>query len=330
MDFNRPVLGSWLDDFITEPQPNWDLFMQPPAAFKTEDDAGNIVYEINPDAENLENLGSGVDCEPDMTPKQRGMKHYRNQIEALLKTGREDIVQNQYCLLAVAIQDGKPVYSSFDRSRHVMKKAPDVLPHGNIILALDQSGIHPAAVILQEIKGQWCVLDELYMEGEGFETFLYGGLLPLLRRKYPNCPVMCVLDPSNARDSWQAVTPEERLREVGIKSVPNKISNTPKVRIQAVEHMLNLHTGGLVVAPECEMLIRGFESEYRYRRLRAIGSVGAVYTPQPEKNEYSHCHDALGYACLFILQGLNDEGRDDFRRMSQAMREQRRKLMRVV
>lgn len=331
MDFNRPVIGSWLDEFITNPQDNWDVFWQPPAAFKKEDEAGNTVYEINPDAENLTNLGSDEpDDPPDYSPIMRGMRFYRNQIEALLKTGREDIVQNQYCLLAVAIQDGKPVYPSFDKARHVLKQTPEVQPNSDIVLGLDQSGIHPAAVVLQESKGRWIIMDELYMEGEGFEAFLYAGLLPLLRRKYSNCPVHCVIDPSDTSDSWQAVAPSQRLLDVGIKVVPNKISNVPKVRIQAVEHMLNLHTGGLVVSPDCEMLIRGFESEYRYRRLRAAGSVGAVYTPQPEKNEYSHCHDALGYACIYILQGTDSEGREDFLKLSDAIKRQRRKLMRVV
>ena len=58
--------------------------------------------------------------------------------------------------------------------------------------------------------------------------------------------------------------------------------------------------GGLLVNRECELLIRGFSHEYRYRRMRVSGTIGAVYTPTPEKNDASHVHDALQYAVLYI------------------------------
>ena len=329
MDFNRPPIGSWLDDFIINPQDNWDVFIQPPAAFKKEDEQGNTVYEINPDAENLRNLGAFEDTDsPDFTETEKGMRFYRNQIEALVKTGREDIVQNQYCLLAVAIIDGKPVYPNFNRANHVAKHELQPHPLNEIIVAMDQSGIHPAAVVVQEQNGRWCVLDELYMANEGLELFLQGGLIPLLRTKYANNPVYVVIDPSNQRDSWQGITPKERLAEYGLQAV-TEISNSPKIRIQCVEHMLNLYGGGLLISPVCEMLIRGFESEYRYRRLRAVGSVGAMYTPQPEKNEYSHLQDAVGYACLFINKGLV-QADNDFKQVSDAVMRHRQKLARIV
>lgn len=330
MDFNRPVLGSWLDDFLNDPKDNWEVIWQPPAAFKKEDAQGSTVYEINPDAENLENLGAfEVTDPPGFTAKEKGMRFYRNQIEALVKTGRTDIIDNQYCLLAVAIIDGKPVYPNFDKSRHVAKRALDPLPMVPVILAQDQSGVHPAAVIMQEQQGRWCVLDELYMDGEGYESFLVSGLIPLLRSRYPSNPVYCVIDPSNQRDSWQGITPKERLAEYGLKAV-TEISNSPKARIQCVEHMLNLYDGGLLVSPACEMLIRGFESEYRYRRLRAAGSVGAVYTAQPDKNEYSHVQDAIGYACLFITRGQAGRDSENYKRVSDAVKRHRQSLMRVV
>lgn len=331
MDFNQPVPGTWLDDFIKNPQPNWAVFLQPPAAFKKEDDQGNTIYEINPNAENLRNLGAYEEGDPpDFTPEQKGMRYYRNQIEALVRTGRYDIIDNQYCLIDVPIIDGKPVYSNFSKSRHVAPRvlAPAVLRE--IIVALDQSGVHPAAVILQEQdSGQWGVLDELYMDGEGFEVFLQSGLIPLLRNKYPNNPVYVVIDPSNQRDSWQGITPKERLAEYGLNAV-TEISNSPKARIQCVEHMLNLYAGGLLVSPACEMLIRGFVSEYRYRKVRAVGTVGAIYTAQPDKNEYSHVQDALGYAALFIQKGLAKDSNVDYRKMSDTVQRHRQKLMRVV
>lgn len=329
MDFNRPAPQSWLDDFTKNPQKNWDVFTQPPAAFKKEDDLGNIIYEVNPDAENLENLGSReVDDPEDFPAKERGMRYYRNQIETNVRLGRFDVVDNLYCMLDVPIVDGKPVYSNFQKIRHVAKNEIKPDPFNNIIIGMDQSGIHPAAVVLQNQKGVWCVLDEIYADNEGFENFVYGMLVPLLRQKYSSNPVIAAIDPSNQRDSWQAITPRERLADVGIVAV-TEMTNSPKARIQNVEHMLNLYTGGLMISPACDMLIRGFMSEYRYRRLRAAGTMGAVYTPQPEKNEVSHVHDALQYACLYIsMNRQEDDGR--VRRIADAVARQRQILTKVV
>lgn len=330
MDFNQPVPGTWLDDFIKNPQPNWEVFLQPPAAFKKEDEQGNIIYEINPAAENLRNLGAFEEGDPpNFTAEQKGMRYYRNQIEALVRTGRHDIILNQYCLLPVPIIDGKPVYPDFDRSRHVAKYEIVPVPFQPIVLGMDQSGIHPAAVILQEQCGRWCVIDELYISGDGLEVFINSGLIPLLRSKYSSNPVYCVIDPSNQKDSWQGITPKERLAEYGLYAV-TEISNSPKARIQCVEHMLNLYFGGLLISPDCEMLIRGFISEYRYRKVRAVGTVGALYTTQPDKNEYSHLQDALGYAALFIQKGLSHSHNDAYKKASDAVQRHRQKLIRVV
>lgn len=329
MDFNRPAPGTWLADFIKNPQANWAVFEQPPAAFKKEDALGNTIYEINPNAENLRNLGSfEADDPPGFTAEDKGMRYYRNQIESNIRIGRFDLVDNLFCMLDVPIVDGKPVYSNFQKARHVARQEIIPDPFDNIIIGLDQSGIHPAGVILQNQKGVWCVLEELYADNEGFENFMYGMLVPLLRQKYANNPVIAAIDPSNQRDSWQAITPKERLAEVGIVAV-TEMTNSPRARIQNIEHMLNLYTGGLLVSPACDMLIRGFLSEYRYRRLRAAGTMGAVYTPQPEKNEASHVHDALQYACLYIsMNKKQDDGR--IKQVANAVAQQRQKLTRVV
>lgn len=328
MDFNQPEQGSWLDEYCRNPESNWLVLRQPPAAFKREDESGRAVYDVNPDAENLRNLGAKEEGDPDdMAPEERGMRYYRNQIATLLKNGREDVVQNQYCMLDVPIVEGKPVYTNFSVSRHVAPEDAPPRPFGEIIVGMDQSGIHPAAVVMQNQNGKWRILDELYAAGEGLENFLYGMLVPLLREKYATNPVIAAIDPSNQRDSWQAVTPKQRLEEAGITTV-TELSNGPKARIHTVEHMLNLEMGGLIINPSCELVIRGFTHEYRYRRLRASGTIGAVYTPSPEKNDASHLQDAIQYAALLIMQGADrgDGAMETARRLS----EQRKIMTRVV
>lgn len=329
MDFNQPAHGSWLDRYCKEPEPNWLVLRQPPAALKIDGPDGRPVYEVNPNAENLRNLGAREEGDPDDFPaEQRGMRYYRNQIQSLLKAGRSDVVENQYCMLDVPVVEGKPVFPSFSRERHVAPNPLEPLMFHEIVVGMDQSGIHPAAVVLQNQNGKWCVLDELYAENEGFENFLNGMLVPMLRSRYSTCPVTAAIDPSNQRDSWQGVTPRQRLEEAGIPAV-TEITNSPKARIQAVDHMLNLEAGGLLVSPACENLVNGFTHEYRYRRMQASGTLGAVYTPQPEKNDASHYQDALQYACLLIQRGdMEDAG--EIQDLARRLSEKRRALGRIV
>lgn len=338
LDFNQPARGSWLDTYTKSPPDNMIVVIQPPAAIQKEDEMGRRYYEVNPEAENLRNLGSPEEGDPDIDTLEgeelekylieKGMRYYRNQIETQLNLGREDIVQNLYCMLDVPIVEGKPVYSNFNKNRHVSPVEIKPIMFSDILIGMDQSGIHPAAVILQNQMGKWCVLDELYAENEGLENFLYGMLLPLLQTKYHTNPVVAAIDPSNQRDSWTGIRPSDRLQEAGIQAV-TEITNTPKLRIQMVEHMLNLEVGGLYISSTCSLLIRGFASEYKFRRLRASGSSGAAYTPQPEKNEYSHIHDALQYASLLIHKKRQIDENDGYE-LSMRIQEQRRMMQRIV
>ncbi len=59
---------------------------------------------------------------------------------------------------------------------------------------------------------------------------------------------------------------------------------------------------GLVVSPACRTLRTGFQGAYCYRRLRVTGD--ERYTDKPDKNKFSHPHDALQY----LLSGAG-EGR---------------------
>lgn len=329
MDFNQPEHDSWLDVYMKNPEPNWLVVKQPPAALRRFDENGKKHFDANPDAENLRNLGAKEEGDPeDMTPEERGMRYYRNQIQTLLKNGRVDVVENQYCLLDVPVVEGKPVFSNFSPSRHIADHELTPMMFHEVVLGVDQSGIHPAAVILQNQDGKWCVMDELFADNEGFENFLYGMLIPLLRGKYHTNPVVAAIDPSNQRDSWTGITPRQRFEEAGIPAV-TEITNSPKARIQVVEHMLNLDTGGLLISPSCKNIINGFTHEYRYRRLRASGSIGTVYTPQPEKNEASHYQDALQYAALLIQKGI-DYTDDDLSDVARKLSESRNVLRRII
>jgi hypothetical protein len=224
--------------------------------------------------------------------------------------------------------DGRPVFPNFSRTKHVSTGVLAPIMFQPIIVGCDTSGITPAAVVLQNQQGKWCVLDEIFADGEGLETFLQGLLLPLLRSKYPTNPVSAALDPSNPRDSAYAVTPKQRFEDAGITASVN-FSNSPKVRIAAVDSLLNKDQGGLIICPSCDLTIRAFSHEYRYRRLRASGTFSQAFTPQPEKNTASHIADAVQYAALAILQGMGyDDGKSY--EIVQRISQQRAVLSRIL
>jgi len=313
MDTNQPVQGHYLLDYIEHPLPDWAIFKQPPAAFKHVNEDRTVTYEVNPNAENLTNLGSAVkpadydtwDAERKHAwLKQRGMSYYQTQIDTWLKNGRDDMVDSLFCMLDVPIQDGKPVFTLFNYKIHVAQSEIPPLPYKNVIVGYDTSGIHPATVFLQEQGGKWIVLDELYGEDMGMEAFLDKALMPLISSKYYNCNIVVACDPANAKDSYTGLAPSQHLQERGLAVYMPK-TNDPKTRINGVETMLNKNVGGLLISANCKYLIKAMQGGYHYKRLRLVGGVEDAYDSRPEKNKYSHVADALQYAALCIQ-------RDDF------------------
>lgn len=337
IDTNQPPNGHFLLNMKNNPAPTWDIFEQPPAAFKIEDSLGNITYEVNPDAENLRNLGAKrkPDDFAEWSKEQqeqflveKGMDYYRDQIAAWKLEGRTDKIDSLFCMMDVPLKDGKPVWPEFRYDQHVAKQPLEPLPHTPVVVGYDTSGIHPGVVIIQMQQGKWVVLDELYGEDMGMEAFVEQALVPLLAERYPTCPVTVSCDPANARDSFTGVAPSEHLKRYGFNVMMPKV-NDPKTRIRAVDQLLNKTIGGLVVSPHCRMTIEAFQGGYRYRRLRVIGSMSAAYDPKPEKNKFSHIADALQYSIMYILR---EEPDTDYRSigLSKALSRRRRVLRRVV
>jgi hypothetical protein len=69
----------------------------------------------------------------------------------------------------------------------------------------------------------------------------------------------------------------------------------------------------LQLHPRCTMLRKGFRGRYQFRRVKIAGSAER-YQDEPEKNEYSHPHDALQYICTRVfgdaVRGREESMRD--------------------
>jgi hypothetical protein len=83
--------------------------------------------------------------------------------------------------------------------------------------------------------------------------------------------------------------------EAGIEVIPAEQSFT--ARQQAVEQALERYDG-LLVDPSCTRLINGFIGGYHYPE---IGKTG-IYREEPEKNRFSHPHDALQYDVVSLMK----------------------------
>lgn len=247
---------------------------------------------FSPDVENTENLADGDDY---YTNKSNGKKP-------------EWVKQFIECIWGFS-QKGKPVYSAFRGSLHIADTELQYNPHLPLIMGFD-AGLTPAAIFMQQDPfGRVLVLDELVSEGMGAQRFCREKIKPLLARRFPGCDLRIAADPAVTQRSQanEAVTVAKVLeQELKVKCEP-AASNTLGARLGAVEGVLTRLTEAgpaLLVDKRCKVLVTGFQAGYRY----TISSKG-VKADTPEKNSYSHPHDACQYGVMYFETGAQREER---------------------
>ena len=187
--------------------------------------------------------------------------------------------------------------------------------HRNLPLLLGfDFGLTPACVFCQQLGGQLRVLRERFSDDSGLKQFLLSDVIPLLRSpEFAGLPVEAVGDPAGI----QRAQADDTLSCFGILAmhgIPARPAPTNdfQPRRQAVLDLLGqLGPGGvpnLILDPSCERLRKGFISGYRFNR--QPGSDGTLFKDTPEKNKYSHIHDALQYAALKTVMPALREQRD--------------------
>lgn len=255
----------------------WAFFTQPGGMVEVKDGEGVVTgYKKNPKAENLHNL----------TPK-----YYPDIITGKTKSWIDVYVLNKLGSLT----EGKPVYGSFDLVAHVAKDELMPAPGIPIIVGID-FGLTPAAAYCQYVRGRWLVLRELVAHDMGASKF--ADLLRVDSQQYfPGAQFQFWGDPAgDYRAQTDERTPFQILRTANIvaRAAP---TNDPALRIDAVNSALTRMVDGqpgFLLDPRCTYLKRGFAGGYGYRRLQVSGN--ERYEERPEKNMYSHIHDALQYA----------------------------------
>lgn len=255
---------------VTEVADGWKLFRQPSG--------------LSPEAENLEHLPAGY-------------------YQTLALGGNEQWIKVHVHGEWGDDLGGQAVYQgAFSADLHLTDGIP-FNPSAPVIIGMD-FGRTPSAVITQEdIYGRVMVLEELVSDDMGLTRFIRDLLIPRLMAGYRNSRVVVVGDPSGvARSAYDESSAFSVLEDAGLTAVPAP-TNDPARRIAAVEKLLlgsseNGKRRLLIDRRRCPKLATGFSSLYRYRRSRN-GSL----SPLPEKNEYSHVHDAMQYAALGHASG---------------------------
>ena len=257
---------------------NWKFFTQPSGMIETKDENGAITgYQPNESAENQKNMLKS---------------YYSNLIQGKTKSWIDVYVMNRLG----NINDGKPVYPMWVSDIHVGKEEIPIASGVPVYVGLD-FGLTPAAVFGQCVRGRWLILQEIVAFDMGIVRFA-----ELLRQeiatRYSGCEVNIIGDPAgDFRAQTDESTPFQVLRGAGLTARPAQ-SNDVSLRIEAVAGTLNRMVegqSGLLVDYRCKELIKGFEGGYGYRRMQVSGE---RYDDKPDKNRFSHIHDALQYLML--------------------------------
>lgn len=301
MDTNSPNESNWWckKEQIEKPEKMlW--FVQPPALIRISGPDGKPVYLDN-DEENAkkyglrpaENVGGHAD----------GFGYWRKMTVGGDEDDIKRLVLNEFGT-SVA---GKPIYPDFNPRMHV-KEGLEFMPGLPLYMGTDL-GLTPAMVFLQIGRdGVIRVLDELTSEDMTLDTFITSLVRPRLMERFGwphSCrAIMNYCDPAGMqRTQTYGDTCIDLLNANGIPTAHSPdMTNDFRTRRDVVARQLKrleASGAGFLVDKRCEVLIKGFNGHYCYKRLKAGGDSAERYAEGPDKSDfYTHVQDALQYAVL--------------------------------
>jgi hypothetical protein len=274
MDTNPPDTDHWFYKYFEETRPdNSEIFKQPSGVSK-------YAENIPPDGSHLP------------------VDYYTNLMQGKDPEFIKVYVHGEYGF----VMDGMPVYGNYVDSMHTADKVLTPVPGLSLILGWDFGVGNPACVVTQlHPNGKFRAIREFIAPDMGIRTFAREIVKPELATTYKGYDIQSVGDPAGTR---RADTDErtcyQELHDAGIPTIPAR-SNAFQSRYEAVNAFLMKQVAGkpaLEVSPACKMLRKGFNGGYKYRRIQVVGD--ERYHNVPEKNIYSHIHDAFQYAALFL------------------------------
>lgn len=278
-DTNPPDEDHWIyKDFEENKSENYEIFHQPPGLIQNE----NGIYIQNTQCDNVSNLSSDY-----------YVKLAEKQSQGFI---------NVYCLGKYGlVESGKRVYPEYNDDLHSVDHIDAI--QGIVIHLGWDFGLTPSCVVIQiSPRGQFRILKEYTSEDMGIRTFAKSVVLPQIQSDFPYCKIgYSEADPAGmAGDSiMEELSCIGELNELGIKTNAAN-TNDIDVRISSVRYFLNMMIDGqpafILSRNNCPILRKGFMSGYHFKRVSISGD--ERYHDKPNKNKYSHPHDALQYIAM--------------------------------
>jgi hypothetical protein len=296
MDTNQPDTDHWWYKFAEKTKPpGWEFFKQPGALIRLP----NGVYVPNPAAENVKN-------------QQLGYNYWLRMITYDKKD--ENWIKVMIMAEYGSVSTDKPVYAGFYNDNLHVSKEPLLLYKGLPLIGGWDFGLTPAFIVAQQTpRGQLRILREYICPDGAIKQFAINAVQPALKNEFPGMKfAMTWADPAGEqRNQANETTCVQELKRL---TFPVEITNTNShlPRRQAVINYLTRLADGepaFIMDPSCHVLRKGFLDGYKYNRVQISGE--DRFKDEPDKNEYSHPHDALQYLCLGSGGGIIQQERAD-------------------
>ena len=196
------------------------------------------------------------------------------------------------------IVTGKLVYNNFKRNYHVAK-GPLIWSGNPLYRGWDNSGNIPACVVvgmpsplmihvfaefnhdkMNIVQFTKYVVNECNIKFPGAEFTDWGD--PAGENKF-----------STKDGGWTSNA--QLMRDEGVDVQASE--QNPSARYNAVDDQL-LVIDGMLIDPSATRLVNGFMGGYHYKE---VGQSSGIYMDTPEKNRFSHIHDALQYVMVRLV-----------------------------
>lgn len=271
-------------DALVKPE-NWHYYNQPGALRPVKDATGKIIeFEGNPGAENIRYLKGG----------------YQYYLDRVGGKTRSWVLIN-FCNELGQMMAGKPVWPTFDRSKHVADKPIAYDPGFPLLVGIDSTGRNPAAIFAQQPRGRWRILAELIGRDISVPAFApqvklkVGQIVATAGQNTAQAVVTFYRDPHQEKGQGDDRNTDQMYAKAGIRLIPAPGGNAIATRTQTVEVLFDHDQ--ILIDPRCTTLIAACAGGYRFRKLKISGI--EAYDDMPDKqNGYADPADALQYVCL--------------------------------
>lgn len=260
---------------------DWDFYVQPGAVLEKIDEKGELVgYELNPEAENLQNMGDAPYL-PAIPGKPR------------------DQIDRDFRNITRPARQGALRYPMFSRERHVSKEPLRPYTDAPIILGMD-FGLTPAVCITQHVLGRWYVLWSITAQNLTADEFA-PKVKEVLLSRFPFCSETGIVawgDPAGGwSDQGSKTTSMKVWAQHGIDVRAPAKKDQPETRMTMGRRVLSEFPDGnpkIMLDPvNCQEIISSLEN----MSMATVKTQFGLKTQERlVKDKWSHCGEALEYA----------------------------------